>query len=222
MGRCILGTRSLAVRKTQPHRVWTIAEAKACLSEILQLAESEGPQRIGVRKAFVVVPAHVWDKKLSLRKPLGQWLIERMPRGTALELPDRNSHPARSRSAVMKTNEQSPPGHPHGGVAGQQSGAEMTRVCEGPERPSPALTAGSGTGPPATGVRAAGRGTDRRWYSPTQPESNPVKRFFQALCRALEGHVYASLAAKQKVLKTVLQIRPGCAACAAGTGSGRF
>lgn len=63
-----LAPGSLAVRKTQPHRVWTIAEAKACLSEILQLAESEGPQRIGVRKAFVVVPAHVWAATLSARR----------------------------------------------------------------------------------------------------------------------------------------------------------
>ena len=28
---------------------------------------------------------------LSPRKPLGQWLIEHMPRGTALELPARSS-----------------------------------------------------------------------------------------------------------------------------------
>ena len=76
---------------TQPRRVWTIAETKARLSEILRLAESEGPQRIGIRKSFVVVPAHVWDEKQSPRKPLGRWLIENMPRGTDLELPDRSS-----------------------------------------------------------------------------------------------------------------------------------
>ena len=68
------------MRTTQTHRVWTIAETKARLSEILRLAESEGPQRIGTRKSFIVVPAHVWDEKLSPRKPLGQWLIENMPR----------------------------------------------------------------------------------------------------------------------------------------------
>ena len=81
----------MSVRATQTQRVWTIAETKARLSEILRLAESEGPQRIGTRKSFVVVPAHVWDEKQSPRKPLGRWLIENMPRGTALELPDRNS-----------------------------------------------------------------------------------------------------------------------------------
>lgn len=79
------------MRTTRSHRVWTITEAKARLSEILRLAESEGPQRIGTRKSFVVVPASVWEKTQSSRKPLGQWLIKNMPRGTDLELPDRGS-----------------------------------------------------------------------------------------------------------------------------------
>ena len=79
------------MRVAPPHHVWTIAETKARLSEILRLAESEGPQRIGTRKSFVVVPAHVWDEAQSPRKPLGQWLIENMPCGINLELPDRGS-----------------------------------------------------------------------------------------------------------------------------------
>ena len=37
-------------------RVWTVAEAKARLSEVLRLSEEEGPQRIGTRKCYVVVP----------------------------------------------------------------------------------------------------------------------------------------------------------------------
>ena len=44
----------MKVSKTK--HVWTIAEAKAKLSEILRLAETEGPQRIGVRKSFILVP----------------------------------------------------------------------------------------------------------------------------------------------------------------------
>ncbi len=79
------------MKTAQSHRVWTIAEAKARLSEILRLAKSEGPQRIGIRKSFVVMPAHVWDEQQSSRKPLGQWLIENMPRGMDLDLPDRSS-----------------------------------------------------------------------------------------------------------------------------------
>ena len=70
-------------------RVWTVAEAKARLSEILRLAESEGPQRIGARKAFIIVPARVWAEKESQRKPLGRWLIENTPRGAELAIPSR-------------------------------------------------------------------------------------------------------------------------------------
>ena len=77
---------------SEPGRVWTVAEAKAKLSEILRLAETEGPQRIGARKPFIIVPASVWAEKTQPRKPLGQWLVENMPRGIELELPDRSSN----------------------------------------------------------------------------------------------------------------------------------
>lgn len=70
-------------------RVWTVAEAKARLSEVLRLAEEEGPQRIGVRKPFVVLPEREWQARETPRKPLGQWLVENLPRGYELELPDR-------------------------------------------------------------------------------------------------------------------------------------
>ena len=68
-------------------RVWTVAEAKAKLSEVLRLAEEQGPQRIGTRRPFVVVPASVWSQKAQPRQPLGQWLVENTPRGTNLEVP---------------------------------------------------------------------------------------------------------------------------------------
>ena len=78
--------------QSQPHRTWTVAEAKARLSEILRLAEAEGPQHIGVRKSFVVVPAKAWYEKEPQRKPLGQWLIENALRGVNIEIPrDRES-----------------------------------------------------------------------------------------------------------------------------------
>lgn len=68
-------------------RIWTVAEAKARLSEILRLAETEGPQRIGIRNPCVVVPAEAWDAKSRQCKPLGQWLVENTPRGVNLEVP---------------------------------------------------------------------------------------------------------------------------------------
>ena len=82
-------------------RVWTVAEAKARLSDVLRRSEEEGPQRIGTRKCYVVVPEDVWqgqnreagresgEDKSPPRKPLGQWMIENTPRGTNLEIPDR-------------------------------------------------------------------------------------------------------------------------------------
>ena len=79
----------MTTKPAKPDRTWTVAEAKARLSEILRLAEEEGPQRIGTRRSFVVVPAAVWDAKTPPRKPLGQWLVENMPRGIELEVPSR-------------------------------------------------------------------------------------------------------------------------------------
>ena len=67
------------MQKTGPRRVWTVAEAKARLSEILRLAEEEGPQRIGARRSFVVVPERVWQERTPPDRPLGQWLIENTP-----------------------------------------------------------------------------------------------------------------------------------------------
>ena len=80
------------MKKTTPNRIWTVAEAKARLSEVLRLAEEEGPQQIGVRRPFVVVPAAVRAEKTRPRKPLGQWLVENIPRGTNLDAPERSSH----------------------------------------------------------------------------------------------------------------------------------
>ena len=76
----------MTARHSEPHRVWTVAEAKARLSEVLRRAEEEGPQHIGTRKSFVVVPAHVWAEKESRRQPMGQWLVANMPRGANLEI----------------------------------------------------------------------------------------------------------------------------------------
>ena len=52
-------------------RTWTVAEAKAKLSEILRLAEEEGPQRIGLRRSFVVVPESTVAREIAPREALG-------------------------------------------------------------------------------------------------------------------------------------------------------
>ena len=71
--------------RSKPCRVWTVAEAKAHLPEILRLAEEEGPQQIGRRKPFVVVPAAEWYAKKPPRKPIGLWLVDNIPRGVNLD-----------------------------------------------------------------------------------------------------------------------------------------
>jgi hypothetical protein len=73
-----------------PRKTWTVAEAKARLSEILRLASKEGPQRIGTKTPYVVVPEEEWLKRAEPRIPLGRWLVENMPRIDDLELPDRH------------------------------------------------------------------------------------------------------------------------------------
>ncbi len=71
---------------------WTVAEAKSKLSELLRRARSEGPQRIGARDHFVVVTGEEWARLNVPKKPLGQWLLEEMPK-VELELPDRRDPP---------------------------------------------------------------------------------------------------------------------------------
>lgn len=85
----------MSVEHPEPRPSWTVAEAKARLSEILRLADEEGPQRIGRRKPFVVVPERLWDERKDGDEPepemhLGRWLVENMTRGTNLEIPDRS------------------------------------------------------------------------------------------------------------------------------------
>ena len=72
------------------HRIWTITEAKARLSELLRLARKEGPQYIGTKQSFVVITEEEWLSLKRPKKPMGPWLVENMPTVGELELPDRN------------------------------------------------------------------------------------------------------------------------------------
>lgn len=80
------------VTQEHPH-AWTIAETKARLSEILRLAEQEGPQRIGTRNPFVIVPERLWRERAQPepaeppKMPMGQWLVANFPRIGELEIP---------------------------------------------------------------------------------------------------------------------------------------
>ena len=78
----------MTAQHTKPQRTWTVAEAQAQLPEVLRLAAEEGPQRIGVGESFVIV-AEQQPAPAPPRKPMGQWLVENMPRGIDLEIPSR-------------------------------------------------------------------------------------------------------------------------------------
>ena len=78
----------MTTQQAKPQRTWTVAEAQARLPEVLRLAAEEGPQRIGAGESFVVV-AERQPAPASPRIPMGQWLVENMPRGIDLEVPSR-------------------------------------------------------------------------------------------------------------------------------------
>ena len=69
-------------------RVWTVADAQANLAEVLRRAESEGPQHIEAACTFVVTPVEPEAGQDEERMPLGRWLIENVPQGTNLVIPD--------------------------------------------------------------------------------------------------------------------------------------
>jgi len=88
---------------------WTIAEAKEKLPEILRLAEIEGPQRIGRRKRYIIVPEDAWlnrnpppeaqvggapQEEQSAGMSISQYLLTKMPRGIYDNVPKRGSDPS--------------------------------------------------------------------------------------------------------------------------------
>jgi prevent-host-death family protein len=72
---------------------WTVAEAKAKFSEVLERAEKEGPQRITKhgRETAVVVSAEDWAKKTKPKpkESLAEFLANSPLRGSGLVIPPR-------------------------------------------------------------------------------------------------------------------------------------
>ncbi|MCY4414828.1 MAG: hypothetical protein OXE87_00730 [Chloroflexi bacterium] len=77
----------------KPRRVWSVADAQANLEEVLRLSETEGPQYIDAGKTFAVAPVAGEDgeDRDEPEMTLGQWLVENMPRGTNLVVPEDRS-----------------------------------------------------------------------------------------------------------------------------------
>jgi prevent-host-death family protein len=69
-------------------KIWTIADAKARLSELLRLA-NETPQYIGTKKSYVLISQEKWEKLNQPEQPLGSWLVDNLSDCGDLELPSR-------------------------------------------------------------------------------------------------------------------------------------
>ena len=71
-----------------PAETWTVAEAKAKLSEVISRAETTGPQTItrNGRKTAVVVAAEEWERKTTRQGNLAEFLAASPLRGSKLKI----------------------------------------------------------------------------------------------------------------------------------------
>ena len=81
-------------------KIWPVAEAKARLSEILRLAEEEGPQQIGVKNTFVIMPREAWEAAETSGMSLGEMIMKFRPSPEdlpeeGLEIPSRKEEKER-------------------------------------------------------------------------------------------------------------------------------
>jgi prevent-host-death family protein len=67
--------------------IWTVADAKAKLSEVIHLAQSRGPQTItrNGRTAAVVVGAEEWERKTKRSGNLAEFFAASPLRGSKLD-----------------------------------------------------------------------------------------------------------------------------------------
>jgi prevent-host-death family protein len=67
---------------------WTVAEAKAKLSEVIDRAEADGPQTItrGGRETVVVVGVEEWKRKTRRRGNLAEFFAASPLRGAGLKV----------------------------------------------------------------------------------------------------------------------------------------
>jgi len=67
---------------------WTVAEAKAKLSEVIEKARTSGPQRITRhgKEAVVVVSAEEWTRKTERKGNLAEFLAASPLRGSDLHV----------------------------------------------------------------------------------------------------------------------------------------
>ncbi|MGA9567626.1 MAG: type II toxin-antitoxin system Phd/YefM family antitoxin [Candidatus Korobacteraceae bacterium] len=69
-------------------QTWTVAEAKAKFSELLEKAKSEGPQKITKhgRTTAVIVAADQWEKKSERKNNLAEFFASSPLRGSGIKI----------------------------------------------------------------------------------------------------------------------------------------
>ncbi len=69
-------------------RAWTVAEAKAKFSEVIDKATQEGPQTItrNGRKAVVIVAAEEWERKTTRKGNLAEFFAASPLLGSELRI----------------------------------------------------------------------------------------------------------------------------------------
>lgn len=67
---------------------WTVADAKARLSEVIERARADGPQTItrNGRKAVVVVSVEDWERRTRRKGNLAEFFAASPLRGSGLEI----------------------------------------------------------------------------------------------------------------------------------------
>jgi prevent-host-death family protein len=67
---------------------WTVAEAKAKFSELIERAKSEGPQKITKhgRTTAVIVAADQWERKAARKGNLAEFLAASPLRGSGIKI----------------------------------------------------------------------------------------------------------------------------------------
>ena len=74
---------------------WTVAEAKAKFSEVIDRAETKGPQTVTRhgRTAAVIVAAEEWERKTRRTGNLAEFLAASPLRGSGLKIRRRKDRP---------------------------------------------------------------------------------------------------------------------------------
>jgi prevent-host-death family protein len=75
--------------------IWTVAEAKAKFSEVIDRARSEGPQTVtrNGRNAVVIVATEEWDRKTRRTGNLAEFFASSPLRGSGLKIRRRKDRP---------------------------------------------------------------------------------------------------------------------------------